>query len=44
MLTMMFLLVVAALGLGFDWQNQSGEEARNGNNAKTYKVNEHRNP
>jgi len=44
MLTMMFLLVVAALGLGFDWQNQSGEEARNGNNAKTYKVNERRNP
>jgi hypothetical protein len=37
MLTMMLLLVVAALGLGFDWQNQSADEARNGDNAKTFK-------
>jgi hypothetical protein len=26
---MMFLLAVAALGLGFDWHNQSAEESRN---------------
>jgi len=28
MLTLMFILMVSALGLGFDWHNQSAEETR----------------
>ena len=42
MLTIIFLLIVSALGLGFDWHEKSAEETRNyetrnHNNAKTYK-------
>jgi hypothetical protein len=36
----MFLLIVFAFGLGFDWHDRSAEEIRNRNNAKGYKINE----
>jgi len=36
----MFLLIVLALGLGFDWHDQSAEEIRHYNNARGYKDNE----
>jgi hypothetical protein len=39
-LYVMFLVIAFALGLGFDWHDQSAEEIRNRNNAKGYKNNE----
>jgi hypothetical protein len=33
----MFLLIVLALGLGFDWHDQSADEIRHYNNATGYK-------
>jgi len=41
MLTIIFLLIVSALGLGFDWDEKSAEETRNyetrkRDNANTY--------
>jgi hypothetical protein len=32
--SLLFLLIVLALGLGFDWQKQSAGEIRQHNNAK----------
>ena len=40
----MFLLIVLALGLGFDWHDRSVEEIRHRNNAKGYKNNENHLP
>jgi hypothetical protein len=37
MLTMMFLLIVAVLGFGFDWHNQSTAETRSRNDPKVYR-------
>jgi len=36
MLTIIFLLIVSALGLGFDWHEKSAEETRKRDNANTY--------
>jgi uncharacterized protein YqgC (DUF456 family) len=35
----MFLLIILALGLGFDWHDQSAEEIRHCDNARGYKDN-----
>ena len=37
MLSVMFLLVVAAFALGFAWHDQSAKETVNRNRAKTHK-------
>jgi len=37
MLTVMFLLIVSAFGLGFAWHDQSAKETVNRNQAKTQK-------
>lgn len=36
----MLLLIVIALGLGFDWHDQAAEEIRHYNNARGYTDNE----
>jgi hypothetical protein len=43
-MNMMFLLVVAALGLGFDWHDQSAWKIRNRNHDKARKNNEFHQP
>ena len=43
-MSMMFILVVSALGLGFNWHDQSANEIRNRNHARAHKNNENHHP